>query len=169
VDARVQRNAIVALSAPTGDESDSGEDDLRVNTNPNSTKPDAERMNGRSSTVRRTPTKPLSRPITATVTGKRSSRPSERAGGGGFGGGGGGSKVNFDKLGLDTLKKIEEGHYKQAVSPDEQKRKLVASVAEHFMKEQVDEAEVLMNFMAAFSSRSTSRNPSREVSEIDKT
>jgi hypothetical protein len=140
-----------------------------VNTNPNSTKPDAERMNGRSSTVRRTPTKPLSRPITATVTGKRPSRPSERAGGGGFGGGGGRSKVNFDKLGLDTLKKIEEGHYKQAVSPDEQKRKLVASVAEHFMKEQVDEAEVLMNFMAAFSSRSTSRNPSREVSEIDKT
>jgi len=78
-----------------------------------------------------------------TVTGKRSER-----GRTGSAGGAAGTMVNFNKLRVETLHKYRK-HYKLDVSGDSTKQKLVTSIANHFIKEKVDESKVLMAFMAA--------------------
>lgn len=59
-----------------------------------------------------------------------------------------GAMVNFDKLRTETLHKYRK-LYKLDVSEDSTKQKLVSSIANHFVKEKVDESKVLMAFMAA--------------------
>lgn len=79
------------------------------------------------------------------MTGKRSERGGRNGGGAG---GASGTVVNFDKLRTETLHKYRK-HYKLDVSDDSTKQKLVSSIANHFVKEKVDESKVLMAFMAA--------------------
>lgn len=81
--------------------------------------------------------------VGVTVTGKRSQR-------GGHPGGPSGTVVNFDKLRTETLHKVSK-HYKLEVPDDETKQKLVHSIANHFVKEKVDESKVLVAFIAALS------------------
>ncbi|QDZ21234.1 subunit of histone deacetylase complex [Chloropicon primus] len=135
---RLQRNALTVLEQPTGEESESEEDENEARTG------GEERTTFSVTAVGgRTKRKPSRYATTSSLRRQDDQSPDV--------------SVNFNKLEVAALKRYKK-HYKLKVQANATKEQLVSAVGAHFVKQKVDERKVVHTFLEFMISKRVKTN-----------